>query len=411
MCFIESMGKNAVIKFLIFFIGYLIYPFSFLFPRSKTKWAFGSYRESFNDNAKYLFIAVSKHYSQIDSAWISGSKDTVNMVRKLGLKSYYAGSFRGLWHALRSRYWFFNSYTSDILFFASGGAVCTNLWHGVGLKKIEFSIDHGPLADRYVKRKFKERFYHPESFRRPDYFVSSTDFQSVKFAEAFRIDISRILNLGYPRNRILTSDEASRKNFIITYEPEITLALIEHIKKYDKVFIYMPTWRDSQQDVFSTHFDLEVLERILAKMNALLILKPHPNTLINKDKVAGFRHVVLFSNRMDIYTVLPYTDVLITDYSSVLYDYLLMQGKDVILYVYDYKEYVDKRDFNYSFFEHVAGKLAYSFEELSVCLEQGDYVMDQQDRKQIVELFWGKTTDKDVCTEIIEHVTGVEPDK
>ena len=102
-------------KLIAYIICYLIYPLSFLFPRSRHKYVFGSYRGSFADNAKYLFIySVENGDKDIRYIWLSTSRATVRKVRSLGLPAYWVLGPRGVWHALTSKYWFFNSYTSDI---------------------------------------------------------------------------------------------------------------------------------------------------------------------------------------------------------------------------------------------------------------------------------------------------------
>ena len=161
-------------KTLAYIVCYLLYPFSFLIPRSKKRLAFGCYRGGFSDNSKYLFIYAAEHCKDLDVCWLSVNRQTVKHVRSLGLPAYWVLSPIGAWKALRAKYWFINSYTSDIMYCLSGNATVINLWHGVGLKRCEFNIQNGGLADRYVKKTFKERFYHPESFRRPDYLLSST---------------------------------------------------------------------------------------------------------------------------------------------------------------------------------------------------------------------------------------------
>ena len=156
-------------KQLAYIICYLIYPFSFLFPRCSHKYVFGSYRGSFADNAKYLFLYATEHGdNDISYIWLSINRETVKKVRNLGLRAYWVLGPRGLWHALTSKYWFVNSYTADIMFCLSGRVVCINLWHGVAIKRIEFNAVSGPLADRYLKKNKKDVFCHPESFRKPD---------------------------------------------------------------------------------------------------------------------------------------------------------------------------------------------------------------------------------------------------
>ena len=388
-------------KFLAYLISYICYPFSFLFIRRKKRVSFGSYRNTFADNAKYLFIYCQKQRKDIDSAWLSLSIGTVKTVRSLGLTAYFTLSPKGLWHALTSKYWFYNSYSSDIMFGLSGGAVCVNLWHGVGLKRTEFNITSGTLADRYVHKKFRERFYHPEAFKRPDWLLTSTPFQTHMFASAFRIDQSHCLELGYPRNEILTCDEKKRKAHIASFENEATKRVIAQIaeRDYKKVFIYMPTWRDSQRDIFVQSFDLAKMNKMLQEKDSLLILKPHANTIV--DHIDNYSNIILADSKADVYPILPYTDVLITDYSSVLYDYVLMEDKDVILYLYDYEEYVKERDFYYPFDENVVGKRVSNFEELYSCIEKEDYQIDSKKKAEIVEKFWGKSVCYDSNKEIL----------
>ncbi len=393
-------------KFLAYLVCYLIYPFSFLFPRRSNRYAFGSFRGAFNDNAKYLFIWLSENHGDADAAWLSTNGDTVRLVRSFGLKAYNVLSVHGAWYALTSKYWFFNSYTSDIMFCLSGRAVCVNLWHGIGLKRTDFNTVSGPMGDRFIRKKPKEVFFHPESFRRPDYLISSAPFQTSMFAKAFRIPENRCLEFGYPRNAILGMSDIERRNFVSRYEPEATMALIDRTVDFDEVFIYMPTWRDSQRKVFTQSMDLNRLNDIMRKKNALLLLKPHANTII--DGVSEFSNISLVGSNVDVYPLLPYTDVLITDYSSILYDYLILPDKGVILYLYDYEEYVSERDFYYPFDENVAGVKTYSFEELQECVLAGNYHIDANVRNCILLRFWGNSLNFNSSAEIVEFVRSMD---
>ena len=150
-------------KILLYTFCYILYPFSFLFVRNKRKYAFGSFAGRFNDNAKYFFIYTCQHCSDINAAWISSSMATVRLVRSLGFKAYHLASPQGVWHSLTSKYWFFNSYTSDIFYSFSGGAVCVNLWHGVGLKRIEYNILSGLLPPPVVQGTRLFGYFYPLS--------------------------------------------------------------------------------------------------------------------------------------------------------------------------------------------------------------------------------------------------------
>lgn len=375
-----------MLKTLAYIVCYLIYPFSFLFPRKKKRWAFGSFRGAFNDNAKYLFIYANEHCPDRETAWVSANRDTVAQVRSLGYKAYRSTSLKGALYALTSKYWFYNSYTSDIMFCLSGGATCVNLWHGVGLKRIEFNSVSGPLADRYVRKRFREVFFHPEAFRRPDIFLSPSAFQTVMFSKAFRIPESRCIEAGYPRNEVLLRPvDVSANPF----------------KGYRKVYIYMPTWRDSQREVFVQHINLGEIDSVLGENNGLLLLKPHANTII-REEISDFPHIRLLPSGMDVYPILPFTDVLITDYSSVLYDYILMPGKGVVLYLYDYADYVKDRDFYYPFDGNVIGERAYDFNEMLAILQKGIPALNEKERCALVNKFWGKSDLMNSCRQILD---------
>ena len=381
-------------KFIAHLICYCIYPFSFLFPRRKKKWAFGSFRGAFNDNAKYLFVYVSEKMPEIDSVWISINKSTVNAIRMKGLKAFHILSPKGIWFALTSKYWFFNAYSSDIMFCFSGGAKLVNLWHGLPMKRIEFDITTGPLAERFVRRSLKELFFHPENFQRPDYLLAASTFFSETFARSFRIPIDHCLMMGYPRNVILNCPETERMSFVERYEPEATKSLITRLKEkgHDRVFVYLPTWRDSQRDFFSHDFDMKAMDETLRHCNALLLLKPHANVSVDEQAVKGLTNVMLLQSTMDIYPVLPYTDALITDYSSVMYDYVLMEQKGMILYLYDFQEYEKERNFTRSFDELAFGKRVFDFAALLKTIREGDYMMQEDERKAFVRRCWGDTS-------------------
>lgn len=164
----------------------------------------------------------------------------------------------------------------------------------------------------------------------------------------------------------------------------------------------MPTWRDSQLEVFTQNMDLERMSNVLRSQNAILLLKPHPMTIVNN--IFQSDNIILVDKTMDIYTVLPFTDVLITDYSSILYDYILMPDKQVILYLYDYSEYVDCRDFYYPFEENVVGKKVTTFEDLLAVIDKQNYIMNESERQCILDKFWGNTMQQDVCENILNKV-------
>ncbi len=353
---------KILIKIVVFPFLYLFLGVSYLMPREKNIWLFGSVEETlFSDNVKYLFIYVVENCPELRPIWISDHKKTVIRLKNKGFEAYYKYSFRSVYYALRAQFYFFFTTAANINFWASGGAIKVNLWHGVPIKTIGFDIKNDPMYNA----SFTSRFLYPHHYTRSDYVLSTSQKVSDLFALAFRVEVQQCLAVGYPRNEILSYSEENIINFIEKYEPAQTKALIHKLKAYKKVFIYMPTWRDNGRD-FIKHagIDFEVLNNILQEKNYCLILKLHHLTSLSVDFDVS-KNIILFDKKLDVYPVLPFTDCLITDYSSIYFDYHLMD-KEVILFPFDKAVYLDKdREMYYSYDKVIENHLlANSFEEL-----------------------------------------------
>jgi len=100
----------------------------------------------------------------------------------------------------------------------------------------------------------------------------------------------------------------------------------------------------------------------------LFIFKLHPLTVfekINLDEVNKFSNLTVMDKNMDIYPILPFTDCLISDYSSIYYDYLLMKDKEVYLFPYDYEEYILKsRSLAFDYNKQMPGRRFEDFNDL-----------------------------------------------
>jgi len=372
-------------------LSFLLYLTSYLFPRKKSKWVFGNYvTDQFGDNPKYLFLYLNKYHKDIRAIWITRDPRIVNELRSMGLEAYLKNSKRAVYHCLTAKVYFYSAFAEDINFFTSGGAMLINMWHGVGLKKIEFNMTRGSLADLYHKKKWRYRFNSPWRFKRPGYLLSSSPFQSIPFASAFRIPLDRCLNIGYPRNDVLLMPEAARQELISKFENKETIPYINKLKAFSKVLIYMPTWRDSPTFLKDLDLDFNKINSIMQAKNELLILKLHVNSA--NIPAAGLSNVWIFPWYLDVYSIFPYTHTLITDYSSVLYDYILLPEKEIILFIYDMEEYLDDREFNYPFLQHVAGKPVTNKEAFYEVLSATAPIESENDVEQIRKLFWGSYT-------------------
>lgn len=390
------------LKFIAYIGCYLFYPLSFLVPRTGKYLIFGSSNGAFNDNAKYLYLYANNHVKTHRPIWITTKRSTVARIRRMGYEVYWVCSPLGIWYALRGKYWFVNSYTSDVLFCLAGTAKIVNLWHGLPWKCIEFGIKKGVLAKRYSKEDKLDVFFHPACFRQPDYVASGGEMVTDIFAYSFRISKEQCLPCGYPRNYLLRCTKEEVLDFIRRYESEQTLALAGKMQSYEKVYVYMPTWRDSQKNLFAKGIDLNALNEVMAEQNALAIMKPHPNT--TKPAHASYSNLVFMDSTADVYTILPLTDVLITDYSSVMFDYPLVPKSSMILYQYDYDEYITEREFNFPLDGNIIGRKVTSFEQLLSVIKEKDYQMSAAERENFLTKFWGETVRLNASEEILKKV-------
>lgn len=203
--------------------------------------------------------------------------------------------------------------------------VFVNLWHGTPLKLmgIDYASEIPSLA----------HIQHP--LLSSDYLLYPNEYMADIMLRAYQIDKvypGRILLEGYPRNSVFFDDERR-----LDLKSELGFEGME-------VFIYMPTYRGTVQKIDDKRdFIADFLSKVDEGLNdkQVLIAKLHPYDESNID-YGNFSHVIPFAKDFETYDVLNVCDVLITDYSSVLFDYANSKGK-IVLFNYDEDEYLSSR--------------------------------------------------------------------
>ena len=317
----------------------LLYLLSYLSLRDKKTWVFGSYG-NFNDNSRYLFLSIIQQ-SEIKAIWIAKNKKELDEVKKYHDQCYLRYSLKGIYYSLRAKVYIYSAYVSDINYFTSGNAICINLWHGIPLKKIEFDIKRGDIAHIFNK-SFKSRFLHPWVYRKPDLVLSPSQFVAdYSFKKAFEVKESQIILNTYPR----------------------VLALMEMQEKFVKsdnqfTFFYAPTWRDSNPDFLTNEFlNLEIIENFCIENNAKFLIKLHSNSKFKIDS-GKFNYVQILDNSVDSNQAMVMSDCLITDYSSIYFDYLVL-NKPILFYRFDEDEYkTESREFYNEIYKYIPGLIS-----------------------------------------------------
>ncbi|MFR5876502.1 MAG: CDP-glycerol glycerophosphotransferase family protein [Eubacterium sp.] len=280
--------------------------------------------ERFDD---FTFVWAFKHPN--DFKYLEENKNTI--VLKYGRKAYLR------YHA-QAKYWITNSRLKERII-KRKDQVYIQCWHGTPLKKLGYDIDvKGGNAMNSIKDI--QRKYTIDSSRYT-YMISPSEFCTEKFASAFNLpDKSIIQTIGYPRN-----------DFLYNYTHNDVESIKEklEIPSDKKVILYAPTWRDNQHVAgqgytYQIAIDFDKLREKFAD-NYVILFRTHyfVSNSIDLTPYEGFVYNV--STYDDINELYVISDVLITDYSSVFFDYANLK-RPIIFYMYDFEEYKNNlRDF------------------------------------------------------------------
>ncbi len=399
--------KQILRKILVTFFGYPLYILSFFFIRNRNRIAVGCHT-SFSDNSKYFFLSSKNYLSDYEVVWITNNNKTKAHIEELGLKVLKIQSIKGLYYALTAKFYVYSFHLIDINFWTSGGATKINLWHGIPLKDIAFQIKEGPSAKIYDEKSISSRLFRPHVFVRPDFMLTTSSKMSDYFSSAFRITKKQCLEYGMPRCDILQWKKEEIVKFTNTYESEGTQEIINEISsKYDKTIIYMPTWREKVDFLNDAQFNFEELNDSMKKMNNLFIFKLHSFTKlkdISLKSIDSYSNLKVLDNQMDLYPILPFTDCLITDYSSVYYDYLLLK-KPIYLYPYDYLEYKEgSRNLAFDYEKSMPAPRLSSFSELVTTLKNLDQSNETQKEQNRIKTEYFEKQSKNSCKKLSEHI-------
>lgn len=367
---LKQKATRAVIHLLMLFF----YPFLFFIPRKKDIWIFGSnHGKKFADNSKYLYLYTIKNHPEIRAIWMTTNKRVLKELSKKNYESYYSWSIKGFWYSLRAKFAISSYGLHDFNKILLGGIKNIQLWHGTALK----DISPGKNSLETKIRKISGNPYHT-------YIAASQEVKN-KFKRVFMNDGKYTHITGYPRNDALfhTPWLPSENDFI------------NNLKKYLKfryVITYLPTWRGEGDcvELFKDYkFDLGKVQDKLKKLNAILIIKAHHmnRKMIPQGQLKNSRVFSLSDEKFqDIYPILKETDVLITDYSSIYFDFLLL-NRPIIFTPFDIKNKPKKFLF-YDYDSLTPGPKAKNWIETFNFVEK-ELKKDhyKKERKKILEMF------------------------
>lgn len=382
-------------------LNLFLYPLSALAPRSRRHWVFGYLNNKFLGNPKYLFLWMAMNRPDLHVSWITGSEETRRMLTANGFHAYRRWSPAGIWAALRAKVYVFGHEASSVNLQLSKGAFLVNLWHGVGPKGVKYGYKGGGTSSVPTKDGVLTRARALAHVLPPDVLVTTSDFMQEHYARQFRMTTAHCPQLGYPR----LDCSADPRLMKVIRKLDQAEGFAFNPDRFDEVYIYLPTFRDTQRPFMEQALpDYVRLSQVLAARNALLWIKPHIWTEWRFPP--GHDNIRRWPEKIDFNPYLSEFTGLITDYSSVLYDYLHERPTGAILYTFDYEEYLSRdRALLYPFEDNIAGLRVSTFEELCAAIEKGsafDPVLEA-DVERIRRRYWGGSP-RLASPAIVDHV-------
>ncbi len=328
------LSKNGIKKIFNLF-SYSLLKF---FPTTKKIWVFGSRFNKFSDNTKYFYINNLEQAKKDDIRfiWISHDKHVLDKIKRLGGESYSKRSLKGLFFGLLAKYKFVNCWGDDIGFKHTANGKLINFWHGLPLKSIEYDIVSGPQSRPYMSFLAKMR-YRITLLRKNDIVFNSSEYFESKIKSSLRP--KKLYNLGSPRLDILKQNKNDIKKYLKKYNFDQTRKFIDEIENYKNVYIYMPTFRDTGKSwIQELHNYFLKINNFLKDTNSCMIFKLHQNDQTLRSIALAYSNIII-CDLDDAYPILPFTDCLISDYSSIIFDYMILK-KPIILFPFDKKDYI-----------------------------------------------------------------------
>ena len=343
-------------------------------------------------NCKYLVEEILERKLDYDLVWlINESEDKSAFPKEVRLVDYK--SEEALRELATAKFLVSNYHLNYFIkkgFRKSDNQVYLQMWHGsFGIKKIEKHVPGLTESKMWLKvSKLNSAM--------TDYWISNSDFETDVYKNAFW-DVNDIRLLGHPRNDIFFKDNTRLAHKVLSKLDADTSK---------KIVLYMPTFReDYRLDCYDIDVDrlCNMLERRFSGEWAL-VLRLHPRVAYLSSRFKekyGHDKIIDATNYDDVQELIASADVMISDYSSCIFDYLLTK-RPAFIYATDIDEYDKERGFYYSIYE-TPFSIASNNDELCKAVEE----FNEEEYEDKVEEFLkgkGSIEDGNAAGRIIEFI-------
>lgn len=322
-----------------------------------------------NPRAIYEYLMSDDRFKDYRFIWAYKDEKTKDQIEKNERTTAVLYKSKEYYRACASAKYVITNSNMDYGIAKKSDQVFIQTWHGTPLKKLRCDID-----DRKNVNNSKAEIILTNNIdmKRYDYLLSPSPFASEKFRSAFNLNKlgkdNIIIETGYPRN-----------DFLVNHTKEDVDSIIEslNIPKDKKIILYAPTFRDDQFEegtgyVYNLSVDFDRLQEELSD-EYIMLFRAHYFVANRFDfnKYQGFIYNV--SDLDDINRLYVISDLLITDYSSVFFDYAILK-RPIIFYMYDLDKYANAIRGFYIDINELPGKIVTETEELIECIKKEDFI-------------------------------------
>ncbi|MBN4910794.1 bifunctional glycosyltransferase family 2 protein/CDP-glycerol:glycerophosphate glycerophosphotransferase [Staphylococcus sp. EG-SA-13] len=335
--------------------------------------------KNYSDSPKYIYEYMQKNYPKLNYIWVFNNPDknviTGNAEKvKKGSKEYYDAYSK-------AKFWVSNA-RLPLYLNKKENQIYIQTWHGTPLKRLANDMKVVRMPGT-TTANYKKNFYAETS--RWDYLVSPNRYSTNIFKTAFWMDEKRTWEIGYPRNDVLVN-RSNDQEYINQIKKDLNLP------EGKKVIMYAPTWRDDEfvkkgQYLFDLKINLENLQKELGE-DYVILLRMH-YLIANALVLNGYEDFAIdVSNYSDISELYLISDALITDYSSVMFDFGILK-RPQYFFAYDIEKY-DKglRGFYMDYMNDLPGEII--TDEFNLAEELKNIDGHKEKYKEKIEKFYNK---------------------
>ena len=315
-----TLKNNLIIQYFYKRVFSFIFRFIGLFIKTDPNLilfnSFGG--KKYNDSPKVIFEQLLNHpkSKKLKLVWALENPDNFDIPNAIKIE---INSFKYFIIALKAKYWVSSVNIERGLKFKKDNTIYLNTWHGAGTKKIGNAVS---------KRKDYD-------FSNVNYLLVQSNFEKNIFINDFGAIEENILLSGFPRSDELFKTE---KKQIDIYKRKLK------IPKDKKIILYAPTWRESKNN--GSSYDLNIpldIKKWQEKLTDEYVILFRTHTFTTNILNLKFNDLIIdVSDYPNVNHLLLISDILITDYSTIVFDYSILE-KPFLCFGYDYKEYKNER--------------------------------------------------------------------